>query len=77
MYNVDGKEYIPGVIGINNLKGTDYISAVLQVLNGVRPFRDFFRLRKEQFSYPLLQKMHMFVRKLWNWRSFKGSISPH
>jgi U4/U6.U5 tri-snRNP-associated protein 2 len=52
-YNIDGKEYIPGIIGMNNLNGTDYANATFQLFNAIRPFREFFLLQ-ESFSDVLL-----------------------
>ena len=41
-YNVDGKEFYPGVIGMNNLGKTDFANVVIYLLNGVREVRRFF-----------------------------------
>jgi U4/U6.U5 tri-snRNP-associated protein 2 len=38
---LDGTEYIPGCIGLNNIKKTDYVNVILQGLFRVTPFRDF------------------------------------
>jgi hypothetical protein len=75
-YNIDGKAYVPGVIGLNNLSGTDYANAVFQVLNGIEPLREFFLLAGA-FEDAFLDKFGLFVKKLWNWQQFKGCISPH
>jgi len=37
-----GRRYLPGFVGLNNLKKTDCINATLQALAHVRPLRDFF-----------------------------------
>ena len=37
-----GRRYLPGFVGLNNLKKTDYINATLQSLAHVKPLRDFF-----------------------------------
>lgn len=37
--NLDDKVYVPGCVGMNNLKHTDYINVVVQLLMRVRPFR--------------------------------------
>jgi U4/U6.U5 tri-snRNP-associated protein 2 len=39
--DLDGTEYIPGCIGLNNIKRTDYVNVVLQSLFRVSDFRDF------------------------------------
>lgn len=75
-FNVDGKEYIPGIVGINNLKGTDYANSIFQLLNTVKPFRELFLL-KPSFENPLLDRFGLLYKKLWNWQQFKGSICPH
>jgi hypothetical protein len=75
---LDGAEYLPGVIGLNNLKATDYVSVVVQALMRVRPLRDALLLRPS--SPPgapardslLLQRFGELTRKIWNPRNFKG-----
>jgi U4/U6.U5 tri-snRNP-associated protein 2 len=37
---LDGSEYLPGVVGLNNDKATDYVNVVLQALVRVKPLRD-------------------------------------
>jgi U4/U6.U5 tri-snRNP-associated protein 2 len=40
---LDGGEYMPGLVGLNNARGCgDYANVVVQALAAVRPFRDFF-----------------------------------
>jgi hypothetical protein len=39
---IDGTEFIPGTVGLNNLKNTAYINVVVQALNCVAELRDFF-----------------------------------
>lgn len=36
---LDGSEYMPGLVGLNNLKATDYANAVVQALIRVHPIR--------------------------------------
>jgi len=40
--DVHGVSYLPGFIGLNNLKNTDYVNVILQALAHVLPLRDFF-----------------------------------
>ena len=61
---------------MNNLKGTDYANSVFQLMNTVKEFREFFLLT-ESFEDLLLDKFGLLMKKLWNPRQFKGSISPH
>lgn len=44
-YNVDGKEFRPGVMGLNNLGKTDWATSVIYLINTVREIRRFFILR--------------------------------
>jgi len=37
-----GRRYLPGFVGLNNLKKTDYINATVQALAHVKSLRDFF-----------------------------------
>ena len=41
---VDGSDYMPGLIGLNNIKNTDYVNVVVQLLARIPPIRDFFLL---------------------------------
>jgi len=40
--DVHGVSFLPGFIGLNNLKNTDYVNVILQALAHVLPLRDFF-----------------------------------
>jgi U4/U6.U5 tri-snRNP-associated protein 2 len=42
-----GRRYLPGFVGLNNLKKTDCINSVVQALTHVPPLRDFFLAGKE------------------------------
>jgi U4/U6.U5 tri-snRNP-associated protein 2 len=39
---LDGSEYIPGCIGLNNIKKTDYVNVIIQALSRVPSLRNFF-----------------------------------
>jgi len=39
---LDGTEYIPGCIGLNNIKKTDYVNVIIQSLCRVAPLRHYF-----------------------------------
>ena len=75
-YNIDGKEYTPGIIGLNNLNGTDYANACFQLLNTLVPFRQFFLLTLNLPDH-FLDKFSTLIKKLWNPQQFKGCICPH
>ncbi|ESN98068.1 hypothetical protein HELRODRAFT_185871 [Helobdella robusta] len=82
----DGSTYLPGIVGLNNIKANDYCNAVLQALSHVTPLRNFF-LREENYinikRVPgdqmglLVQRFGELMRKLWNTRNFKAHVSPH
>lgn len=60
---LDGTEYIPGYIGLNNIKQTDYLNVVVQVL--YNPFKQcrfhYINSCMKYFQYSLEAKFH----KLW------------
>ncbi len=79
---LDGSEYLPGVVGLNNLKATDYAAVVVQALMRVTPLRNALLLRQEPpvgapADSALLQRFGELTRKVWNPRNFKGHVSPH
>ncbi len=41
--------YLPGIVGLNNIKANDYCNVVLQALCHVKPLRDYF-LREENYK---------------------------
>uniref|UniRef100_H2Z994 ubiquitinyl hydrolase 1 n=1 Tax=Ciona savignyi TaxID=51511 RepID=H2Z994_CIOSA len=82
----DGTTYLPGIVGLNNIKANDYCNVVLQALSHVPPLRNYF-LREENYSHIkrppgdimilLSQRFGELIRKLWNPRNFKAHVSPH
>ncbi|KAI1942776.1 Ubiquitin carboxyl-terminal hydrolase 10 [Ophidiomyces ophidiicola] len=78
-WDLIGKKYRPGYVGMNNIKSNDYLNVIVQLLAHVRPIRNFFLLH--QFQTPgtpqLPLRFGMLVRKLWNPRAFKCHVSPH
>jgi U4/U6.U5 tri-snRNP-associated protein 2 len=76
---VDGSDYMPGLIGLNNIKHTDYVNVIVQALARVPPLRDFFLL-PENYAHcrsPLVTEFGALVRKVWSPYNFKGHVSPH
>jgi hypothetical protein len=77
---LDGAEYLPGVIGLNNLKATDYVSVVVQALMRVKPLRDALLLRDAPSPGApprdslVVQRFGELTRKVWNARNFKGQV---
>ena len=76
---IDGTEFIPGTVGLNNLKNTAYINVVVQALMAVSELRDFFLLPANYAGCKnvLVQRFGELIRKIWNPSGFKGQVSPH
>lgn len=75
---IGGKEYVPGYVGMNNIKENDYVNVVVQALSHVPSLRNFFIL--EDFSgsrSELVKRTSILFRKIWNPRAFKSHVSPH
>ncbi|XP_065308875.1 ubiquitin carboxyl-terminal hydrolase 39 [Dermacentor albipictus] len=82
----DGTTYLPGIVGLNNIKANDYCNVILQALSHVPPLRNYF-LREENYmvlkrppgdiNVLLVQRFGELIRKLWNPRNFKAHVSPH
>ncbi|XP_034244355.1 U4/U6.U5 tri-snRNP-associated protein 2 [Thrips palmi] len=83
---IDGTLYLPGIVGLNNIKANDYCNVILQALSHVTPLRDYF-LREINYArvkrppgdsmFLLVQRFGELMRKLWNPRNFKAHVSPH
>lgn len=71
------KEYIPGFVGMNNIKANDYFNVVVQMLAHVSPLRNYFMLQDLSNRSQLAQRFSTLVRKIWNPRAFKSHVSPH
>ncbi|KAL1958764.1 hypothetical protein VTO42DRAFT_3883 [Malbranchea cinnamomea] len=78
-WDLSGKRYRPGYIGMNNIKANDYLNVIVQVLAHVRPIRNFFLLHHlPALGTPQLAvRFGILVRKLWNPKAFKSHVSPH
>ncbi|KAJ6991917.1 U4/U6.U5 tri-snRNP-associated protein 2-like [Populus alba x Populus x berolinensis] len=76
---LDGSDYLPGMVGLNNIKETDFVNVTIQSLMRVTPLRNFF-LIPENYQHcksPLVQRFGELMRKIWHARNFKGQVSPH
>lgn len=45
---LDGKEYLAGFVGLNNLKNTDYVNVIIQSLCRVPALRDFLIFHEQK-----------------------------
>jgi len=106
VHALDGSDYLPGLVGLNNIKNTDWLNVLVQALNTIPMFRHYFlysrrieqeKQEREAAAKPrissvaaaasiippaarrtdLVDKFGELIAKLWNWRSFKGHVSPH
>ena len=88
----DGTTYLPGIVGLNNIKANDYCNVILQTFSHVSELRNYFLREqnyvhllklthattgKKQQQQELVQRFGELLRKLWNPRNFKAHVSPH
>lgn len=71
------KEYVPGFIGMNNIKENDYLNVIVQALSHVLPLRNYLLLEDFSSRSELVQRTSILFRKIWNPRAFKAHVSPH
>ncbi|KAH8149263.1 uncharacterized protein LAJ45_06803 [Morchella importuna] len=76
-WDLGGKKYIPGFVGLNNIKQNDYLNVVVHALAHVAPLRNYFMLEPLSARPELAQRFSILVRKIWNPRAFKSHVSPH
>ncbi|KAF2176697.1 cysteine proteinase [Zopfia rhizophila CBS 207.26] len=76
-WDLANKEYIPGFVGMNNIKANDYFNVVVQSLAHVVPLRNFFMLEDLSTRPQIAQRFSTLIRKIWNPRAFKSHVSPH
>lgn len=76
--DMQGVPYLPGFVGLNNLRKSDYANAVVQALAHVPPLRDFFLQPSNYASCPspLVQRFGALLRRIWSPASFKSTVSP-
>lgn len=76
-WDLNGKKYTPGFVGMNNLKANDYFNVITQALSHVPPLRNFFMMQDLSSRPQLAQRYGTLVRKIWNPKAFKSHVSPH
>ncbi|KAK7686578.1 hypothetical protein QCA50_010178 [Cerrena zonata] len=77
-YDLSSKLYIPGYIGLNDIKRNDYMNVVIHSLLHVQPLRDHLLLSNYRGKESeLLKRFAGLAKKIWNPRLFKSQVSPH
>ncbi|KAF9270813.1 spindle pole body protein [Marasmius fiardii PR-910] len=77
-YDLGQRAYLPGYVGLNNIKRNDHMNVVIHCLLHVRPLRDYLLLSKFNNKEPeLLKRFAGLAKKIWNPRLFKSQVSPH
>jgi U4/U6.U5 tri-snRNP-associated protein 2 len=77
-FDLASKPYVPGYIGMNNLKRHDHMNVVIHALLHVTPLRDYLLLSRFQGKEPeLVKRFAALAKKVWNPRLFKSQVSPH
>ncbi|KAK4697985.1 U4/U6.U5 tri-snRNP-associated protein 2, partial [Lecanoromycetidae sp. Uapishka_2] len=76
-WDLGGKKYRPGFVGMNNIKENDYFNVIIQALSHITPLRNFLMLEDLSQRSELVQRFSVLVRKIWNTRAFKTHVSPH
>ncbi|KAM7270055.1 hypothetical protein ACFE04_029269 [Oxalis oulophora] len=76
---LDGSDYLPGMVGLNNISNTDFVNVTIQSLMRVTPLRNFFLIpdNYQHSKSPLVHQFGELTRKIWHSRNFKGQVSPH
>jgi U4/U6.U5 tri-snRNP-associated protein 2 len=83
--DLNGKEYVAGYVGLNNIKNNDFINVIVHSISQVTLLRDYFLFAKEtkpltkslKKSSELVLRFGTLIRKIWNQKSFKSHVSPH
>lgn len=76
-WDLSNRRYIPGFVGMNNIKANDYFNVICHALAHVAPLRNFFMLEDLSSRPELGKRFSTLVRKIWNPRAFKAHVSPH
>ena len=76
-WDLQGRKYVPGYVGMNNIKANDYFNAVCHALTHVPPLRNYFMLEDLSSRNQLVQRFSILLRKIWNPKAFKAHVSPH
>ncbi|TDL28179.1 cysteine proteinase [Rickenella mellea] len=77
-YDLSSKPYLPGYIGLNNIKRHDHMNVIIHSLLHIPPIRDYLLLSNfREKESELLKRFAGLAKKVWNPRLFKSQVSPH
>ncbi|EDR15242.1 spindle pole body protein [Laccaria bicolor S238N-H82] len=77
-YDLTNKPYLPGYVGLNNIKRNDHMNVIIHSLLHIPPLRDSLLLsRYRGKESELLKRFAGLAKKVWNPRLFKSQVSPH
>lgn len=77
-YDLAQNPYLPGFIGLNNIKKNDHMNVIIHTLLHVPPLRDYLLLGSfKGKETELVKRFAALAKKLWNPRLFKSQVSPH
>ncbi|KAH7922861.1 cysteine proteinase [Leucogyrophana mollusca] len=77
-YDLSSKPYLPGYIGLNNIKRNDHMNVIIHSLLHIPPLRDYLLLHDfNGKETELVKRFASLAKKIWNPRLFKSQVSPH
>jgi U4/U6.U5 tri-snRNP-associated protein 2 len=77
-YDLSSKPYLPGYVGLNNIKRNDHMNVIIHALLHIPPLRDYLLLSNFRGKETeLVRRFSALAKKIWNPRLFKSQVSPH
>ncbi|TFK77518.1 cysteine proteinase [Pluteus cervinus] len=77
-YDLSSKAYLPGYVGLNNIKKNDHMNVIIHSLLHIPPLRDYLLLSDfKGKESELVKRFAGLAKKIWNPRLFKSQVSPH
>ncbi|KAF7303026.1 putative mRNA-splicing protein ubp10 [Mycena kentingensis (nom. inval.)] len=77
-YDLSNSAYLPGYVGLNNIKRNDHMNVIIHSLLHVPALRNYLLLSDFRGKETeLLKRFAGLAKKLWNPRLFKSQVSPH
>lgn len=79
-YDLTSKPYLPGYVGLNNIKHNDHMNVIIHALLHIPPLRDYLLLSNftpQGKETELVKRFAGLAKKVWNPRLFKSQVSPH